>query len=1766
MRKVQMKQMTKRVLSVLMVLCMVFAMIPAENILAAAKRVVENKKTVGAEEVTVDITTSEFNSLNNNKSLTRERKILNEVEPDDFIMNVGTAENPIAKGTTENPFLIVEVVADPDYASIGYLVDGCEPVDMDLLRGNKMAIKDLTGSENGGDFFGFGTWKKASGSLFFFEDEKEGDRLFYQNTNVTNKKKDASEGGIEIGQSKYASEPDEWDAKEKTDNKRIYGYYEAVKKGTGTFILKQDAIVDADGNPVLDEEGRPTFDRDIVKADKANLAEVAETTLVWHTTNDYVIDQYKAEGLYSDYLFLSLENLDSETYFPRLKIDVDAHPEYVGNRFYTYRDASTSDPYVDVTGCLYYYESNDLFVTETLGKSKKDAAKYSIAVKTLTAKELNENPEWIQKADLIYFNCDLDLTTEVDEETSASLLTLWQSKKADNKYMNRFQVAKKTGTTMGFKGTNREISGNVVYDIVKSVTQKDTTSDRHLALIIDQNCIKASNLDTKTGVKYKMYKLGVDNSFKITRTSLGGSTYGATGYKNNIAKLWLACTSANPGYVKKFFFDGGMDAAGGSTNTEPDKRQIKDDGGVLVFKSLSGDEKTWWSGMSFYCAEERYYGKNAKDFKDEYWFNYAGDTNHATFNGTSWVDDDRYYVQGRVFVTPDGISLVDGYAEAYSSSALSFATSKYEDFNDFLTDHENATYKANEASASDATKYILDMDGYMNYYFDNVKVLDVEPSVAMYRNSNGKSDYKWLLTNFDVIKLIPKRIGSDTKINEIAHMVMQTFVAKNEDLNSAYDLIYLGDDAGGLWTGEDLESLGWVKTTTTGNWWNQTTVYGYTAGKNRTDFVDDNMDGWVYFHIGDTLKIDSNTGGAPLGNNDKDETRQAGNDLTNKKKDQLEDYIDADYPIVVADNLWPHTTNADAIAHRYVDNTPQCVINKFLTEFDPENHKDASGNYSGCYYTKDMLGQIDKMVKNRLKGRVTINAMHKIYDSNSTNDTYLETNALGYASLKFEVKVPNTTEFQYRVFIDRNRDANFTYDSTNDDNNEVITNGYISLNRLNNTFDVPVPDKWVGFLQWRIEVVSKYNESKRYSLEGCSAVKALEGADSSDDRAKKKIIALQIMPTHNHDTTGNNGGDYWKPSAAVDLANKPQNGKNHDERMLSNTTWQNLYDQVNDFDIEVVKITWKQFMQLFKGEGFTFNMGKAIDVSATGNNPNGTVLSKIESKKIAFGDSLTGTLNTNPANSDDYYSLSDFNMIVLGFDDGYGMTDMSNYYGAVEYLYYFAQKGCSILFTHDTTSQNGNPYRRDNNNPYQAKRDNAAYFSWADITTGDLEEYEKRPFGYTGNTMMREIMGMNRYMKYSNYLDTDTGITGFSSTLKTNIKNYVKDIGKISYDNGYDSTAQKGLQGYSIYNLTRYVGATTANNGKNGRIQWKYITVDPNGSTKYTSGYSGGTWTNGGDPNTLTTVVTRVNEGQITQYPFTINSMSLTSGANQKYQFKVGQTHGQWWQLNMEDKDLTVWYTLDDPAMSYSIDPNTDRSSVGKNRLIYSAVPQDAANNYYIYSKGNIFYTGVGHSKITSSDTDQKEYKLFVNTLVAAYRPKFGLPFIQVTSNQATLIKNSPRTYGITLPVDYNYTFDADGNLVRTDTEVLLGDGGLNSFYYQGNMYVEFVAKDNNGCATIFTAAHYANASEEHILSQPVAIYSSWANAQSGNAMSTSRNDGTMDYYELEVDKTYWIKYPKSSLSSYTRIIFESYSNRITTAERDKTLIQFNMQPLFKLD
>ncbi len=160
----------------------------------------------------------------------------------------------------------------------------------------------------------------------------------------------------------------------------------------------------------------------------------------------------------------------------------------------------------------------------------------------------------------------------------------------------------------------------------------------------------------------------------------------------------------------------------------------------------------------------------------------------------------------------------------------------------------------------------------------------------------------------------------------------------------------------------------------------------------------------------------------------------------------------------------------------------------------------------------------------------------------------------------------------------------------------------------------------------------------------------------------------------------------------------------------------------------------------------------------------------------------------------------------------------------------------------------------------------------------------------------------------------------------------------------------------------------------------------------------------------LTTNVGKINKGQITQYPYHIPD-----------DLKVAKTHAQYYTLDLEKDpngdDVVVWYTLED-------DGNADETNY------YKYTVKDGALNYYIYSKGNITYSGAGHSVIASDD----ELKLFVNTIIRAITAGNAIPTISVDNGNKSN-DGSYVVYRNELAKEYKMLF------TPKDTDLLTGYG-----------------------------------------------------------------------------------------------------------------------------
>ena len=415
-----------------------------------------------------------------------------------------------------------------------------------------------------------------------------------------------------------------------------------------------------------------------------------------------------------------------------------------------------------------------------------------------------------------------------------------------------------------------------------------------------------------------------------------------------------------------------------------------------------------------------------------------------------------------------------------------------------------------------------------------------------------------------------------------------------------------------------------------------------------------------------------------------------------------------------------------------------------------------------------------------------------------------------------------------------------------------------------------------------------------------------------------------------------------------------------------------------------------------------------------------------------------------------------YDMIVMGFGDSYTLPNVNN---CLEPIQDWANSGKPILYTHDCTSQVN--YRGTS--------------SW----------------NYDLNRMIRGLVGLDRYGVLNNWplrvgtgADKNNTVTKFEKTkyptiaantsdnsvtssrlfeiAKENAERNNKDIKDIAYEPRSNKTKiVKEVQGFT-----------------NGSLVYLSGNESTNAQFKFAKGYV--------RSERHTNRVEQINKGQITTYPFKIEN-----------ELKVAATHYQPYQIDFNEdddedgeSDLIVWYTLAS-SESRKNDPASE----------YNLAPRDVRNNYYIYTKGNITYSGVGHEKVTG----REEMKLYVNTLIAAYKAAMVPPSIEFKETGDSDAAEKTVSY-----ISYDVSSDASNNGVIT--------GDKEKVYFTPVDYNSFV-KDTNPLET-------------KVLVKPVNTKGGLYNVYRANGTKepTESDDQIGECYALMPGDSYYFEVPLSEL------------------------------------
>lgn len=328
-------------------------------------------------------------------------------------------------------------------------------------------------------------------------------------------------------------------------------------------------------------------------------------------------------------------------------------------------------------------------------------------------------------------------------------------------------------------------------------------------------------------------------------------------------------------------------------------------------------------------------------------------------------------------------------------------------------------------------------------------------------------------------------------------------------------------------------------------------------------------------------------------------------------------------------------------------------------------------------------------------------------------------------------------------------------------------------------------------------------------------------------------------------------------------------------------------------------------------------------------------------------------------------------------DGGYdiliiGFADMysniDNTYSQVDDILDFIKSGKSVIFSHDTTSYI---------NYNETVTDNKVYVNSAHSGLGQFYTIPRQNnWGLYLNKLLRSAVGMDRYGITLNEDIPGTEQKASDLLRKGNelndggpvsFKDLMKLAGDVAYKEGTRLQSYAQTQGYSN----------------------EYLREDASGEALWAD---------------------KVNDGAITQYPYVIGD-----------KIQIGNTHSQYYQLGLEQdrdingnadgkSDVVVWYTL----------------TGGK----YNNYPKDV-RNYYFYSKGNVIYTGAGHSEVGDCE---EEVNLFINAITAAAN-------VTAVEPKASFVKGMNPNAGVETTKYYmtdQTTWNEEQNVVNNDIDLYL--------------------------------------------------------------------------------------------------------------------------------
>ena len=722
--------------------------------------------------------------------------------------------------------------------------------------------------------------------------------------------------------------------------------------------------------------------------------------------------------------------------------------------------------------------------------------------------------------------------------------------------------------------------------------------------------------------------------------------------------------------------------------------------------------------------------------------------------------------------------------------------------------------------------------------------------------------------------------------------------------------------------------------------------------------------------------------------------RFPGNDITEEKLDKLKEYIESGYPIVFADGFVNRNGGNITVNDFKIDNSSRMYeLVEYAIKFRQDNPSKNNVIFEGANESLDGV-ELNSLITNINLPKPEILLEEQHYEKDiDIPERITDYTRIDNRTLEINFKLLNKgfesdkTKFKISLYVDSNFDGKLSgtreivdrlyYDIFKDN---VIYKGDLTASSTSwYKVSYKLPKNYVGVIPWKLKVEYKSgNGLKRYAnVTGMGYVKRTG--------EKQKIKVLQIKSTEyikshlNQIYAGQ--ADFYKYNASIKFFTKAQR-----DTVLS--YWDNGVGAPANKMVDGVP---QQFYQTRT----TFDMGKGKDSTFN------ELLSKVDDFDIDI-DSIGAYdyidkydkwcqknknegKNKRPEEFFDEFPIKagetkQYDMLVLGFADAFQLPNVKD---CLEPIQGYIDDGKPVLFSHDCTSLTN--YR------------GASHWN------------------YDFNRMIRGQVGLDRYGVLNNWaLRVGTGSNKNDDSTSYN---------SVDYPTIKANTSVNTMKSSELYKIAK----DNAERDKNDKKDIAYI--PRSNKTKIAKEVQGltygnlilSTWIKNGHNYTQKTLLKgmtafkdskraeQINQGQITTYPFKIKEV-----------LDIALTHFQPYQLDLnedEDKDgesdLIVWYTL-----------MSSREEANNPSHPYNMNPRDVRNNYYIYTKGNITYSGVGHSKVT----DREEMKLYINTLIAAYKAAMIPPSIKFKETGASDAAEKTVSY-----ISYDVSSDASNKGVVTD-------------------------------------------------------------------------------------------------------------------------------------